>query len=398
MAISIAAAVVGTTLKLSENLGLFRGFVPSEECLGCREANSNEKKRTEDSRRGEGRNLVSETERPPDVAVATQDRTLDIDYLIQKFMSYPIERPDVLPVARKPTIISDETTFTSTSVASTSYRSISREQKVLKPVDTIVDAGGETRTSRWMHNFQALKVFKEIHNHTNVTRTKPEYKTLGNWSMAISIAAAVVGTTLKLSENLGLFRGFVPSEECLGCREANSNEKKRTEDSRRGEGRNLVSETERPPDVAVATQDRTLDIDYLIQKFMSYPIERPDVLPVARKPTIISDETTFTSTSVASTSYRSISREQKVLKPVDTIVDAGGETRTSRWMHNFQALKVFKEIHNHTNVTRTKPEYKTLGNWVHEQRRKRRNGQLSDAQITLLESLQFDWVKRTNAH
>jgi len=68
-----------------------------------------------------------------------------------------------------------------------------------------------------------------------------------------------------------------------------------------------------------------------------------------------------------------------------------------RWMHNFEALKTFKNMFGHTNVTRTKAEHRALGNWVHEQRRKKRNGLLTDAQISLLESLSFDWVKRTNA-
>ncbi|PRP86842.1 hypothetical protein PROFUN_05059 [Planoprotostelium fungivorum] len=77
-----------------------------------------------------------------------------------------------------------------------------------------------------------------------------------------------------------------------------------------------------------------------------------------------------------------------------TVDEQHGRVHINRWMANFRNLKQYKQMYGTTNVTRTKEQFRTLGNWVHEQRRKRRNDSLSAAQIQLLDSLNFDWVKK----
>jgi hypothetical protein len=56
-------------------------------------------------------------------------------------------------------------------------------------------------------------------------------------------------------------------------------------------------------------------------------------------------------------------------------------------LKHLEELKRFKAQHSHTNVTRTKKESRKLGNWVAEQRRKKKQGRLSKAQIDLLDTI-----------
>lgn len=62
-----------------------------------------------------------------------------------------------------------------------------------------------------------------------------------------------------------------------------------------------------------------------------------------------------------------------------------------QWMKHYNELKEFYTHFGHTNVTRTTDEFKSLGNWVAEQRRKKRRNKLSDQQIHLLDQLKFEW-------
>lgn len=57
------------------------------------------------------------------------------------------------------------------------------------------------------------------------------------------------------------------------------------------------------------------------------------------------------------------------------------------WMKHYTRLREYHKLYGNTNVTRTKPEWKTLGNWVAEQRRKMKNGKLSQHQLELLNEL-----------
>mmetsp|Transcript_14311 Transcript_14311/g.19953 ORF Transcript_14311/g.19953 Transcript_14311/m.19953 type:complete len:372 (+) Transcript_14311:145-1260(+) len=61
------------------------------------------------------------------------------------------------------------------------------------------------------------------------------------------------------------------------------------------------------------------------------------------------------------------------------------------WMKHFNQLKEFKAQFGHCNVTRTKAEWKSLGNWVAEQRRKMRQGKLTQQQYDMLSVLGFEW-------
>jgi len=60
-------------------------------------------------------------------------------------------------------------------------------------------------------------------------------------------------------------------------------------------------------------------------------------------------------------------------------------------MKHYGELKEFYMHFGHTNVTRTTDEFKSLGNWVAEQRRKKRRNKLSEQQIQLLDQLKFEW-------
>ena len=57
------------------------------------------------------------------------------------------------------------------------------------------------------------------------------------------------------------------------------------------------------------------------------------------------------------------------------------------WMKHYTRLREYYKLYGNTNVTRTKAEWKTLGNWVAEQRRKMKNGKLSQEQLKLLNEL-----------
>eukprot|EP01117_Protostelium_nocturnum_P007031 TRINITY_DN251_c0_g1_i4.p1 TRINITY_DN251_c0_g1~~TRINITY_DN251_c0_g1_i4.p1 ORF type:complete len:283 (-),score=76.07 TRINITY_DN251_c0_g1_i4:285-1133(-) len=68
------------------------------------------------------------------------------------------------------------------------------------------------------------------------------------------------------------------------------------------------------------------------------------------------------------------------------------------WIRHYEELKRFKEVHHHTNVTRTRKESRKLGNWVAEQRRKKKQGRLNKNQILLLNACGFEWEKRKKRH
>ncbi|PRP80007.1 hypothetical protein PROFUN_12294 [Planoprotostelium fungivorum] len=74
--------------------------------------------------------------------------------------------------------------------------------------------------------------------------------------------------------------------------------------------------------------------------------------------------------------------------------DGNGAAVNGVWMRHYEELKKFKEVHHHTNVTRTKKDTRKLGNWVAEQRRKKKQGRLNQQQIDLLTSAGFEWEKR----
>ncbi|PRP78383.1 hypothetical protein PROFUN_13795 [Planoprotostelium fungivorum] len=64
------------------------------------------------------------------------------------------------------------------------------------------------------------------------------------------------------------------------------------------------------------------------------------------------------------------------------------------WMRHYEELRRFKSLHHHTNVTRTKKDTRKLGNWVAEQRRKKKQGRLNQQQIDFLTAAGFEWEKR----
>ena len=58
-----------------------------------------------------------------------------------------------------------------------------------------------------------------------------------------------------------------------------------------------------------------------------------------------------------------------------------------RWQAKYATLKSFYEQYGHVNLTRSTEGHEELGNWVTEQRRKLKNGKVSQRQFELLNEL-----------
>lgn len=66
----------------------------------------------------------------------------------------------------------------------------------------------------------------------------------------------------------------------------------------------------------------------------------------------------------------------------------------ARWIERLEELKQFKKIYGHCNVVPSHTEWKALGKWVYSQRHRRKEGVLTDEQISLLDDLEFQWNLR----
>jgi len=66
----------------------------------------------------------------------------------------------------------------------------------------------------------------------------------------------------------------------------------------------------------------------------------------------------------------------------------------ARWNDRLEELKEFKRKHGHCNVVPSHTEWKALGKWVYSQRHRRKEGQLSDEQVKLLDDIDFQWNLR----
>eukprot|EP01117_Protostelium_nocturnum_P007152 TRINITY_DN2568_c0_g1_i1.p1 TRINITY_DN2568_c0_g1~~TRINITY_DN2568_c0_g1_i1.p1 ORF type:complete len:245 (-),score=62.06 TRINITY_DN2568_c0_g1_i1:335-1069(-) len=91
-------------------------------------------------------------------------------------------------------------------------------------------------------------------------------------------------------------------------------------------------------------------------------------------------------------SYQSDSEDEEEKR--EMAIGDGKSYINVMWVKHFEELKKFKQKHYHTNVTRTKKDSRVLGNWVAEQRRKKKQGRLNQTQIDLLNSTGFEWEKR----
>lgn len=68
----------------------------------------------------------------------------------------------------------------------------------------------------------------------------------------------------------------------------------------------------------------------------------------------------------------------------------------ARWEEKFDQLLKFKELHGHTNVSQTTPEYQELANWVKNQRRaKLKNSASFGERSKRLEAIGFEWRLKT---
>jgi len=63
------------------------------------------------------------------------------------------------------------------------------------------------------------------------------------------------------------------------------------------------------------------------------------------------------------------------------------------WMKNYEHLKKFKQIFGNCNVPKKEGAWKSLGQWVRQQRRKKKLGKISHQQETFLEKLGFEWER-----
>jgi len=63
------------------------------------------------------------------------------------------------------------------------------------------------------------------------------------------------------------------------------------------------------------------------------------------------------------------------------------------WMKNYEQLKRFKQTFGHCNVPKREGAWKSLGQWVRQQRRKKKLGKISQNQKDLLEKLNFEWER-----
>jgi len=64
---------------------------------------------------------------------------------------------------------------------------------------------------------------------------------------------------------------------------------------------------------------------------------------------------------------------------------------TMNWLTHLEELKEFKRQYGHCNVSRKNTQWKSLGHWVRQQRRKKKNGKLNETQILFLEKMDFEW-------
>lgn len=69
-------------------------------------------------------------------------------------------------------------------------------------------------------------------------------------------------------------------------------------------------------------------------------------------------------------------------------------TREERWQAQYAALCAYREEHGHCNVPRS---YGSIGRWVNNQRTRYKNGDLSKEHITQLKSIGFCWNKHNTA-
>jgi len=93
-----------------------------------------------------------------------------------------------------------------------------------------------------------------------------------------------------------------------------------------------------------------------------------------------------------------------ISKCADTITSTSGkmiqqectslDLYDQQWASRFAQLIEFKKIFGHCNVTRTTKTWRSLGNWVAEQRRKMKQHKLTKIQILSLLEIGFEWDRK----
>ena len=75
-------------------------------------------------------------------------------------------------------------------------------------------------------------------------------------------------------------------------------------------------------------------------------------------------------------------------------MDRDWETKEQAWQKNYQLLKDFIEKNGHAKVPDDEP---TLGTWVSKQRQVKKEGNLSEERIRLLDEIGFIWDPKQQA-
>ena len=65
-----------------------------------------------------------------------------------------------------------------------------------------------------------------------------------------------------------------------------------------------------------------------------------------------------------------------------------------RWRTRFDQLVEYGKIHGHLDVPARDNEFPRLGRWVSQQRQLRKNGQLQEKRIQILNEIGFSWTRR----
>jgi len=76
------------------------------------------------------------------------------------------------------------------------------------------------------------------------------------------------------------------------------------------------------------------------------------------------------------------------------VVGLGNNYPTGKWEAKFELLKVYEDQHGNYDVPTRYSQDPSLGQWVAEQRKLRRRGELRLSRVEALDSIGFTWVGR----
>ncbi len=221
-------------------------------------------------------------------------------------------------------------------------RGLYNKQKLSEAKIKLLNAIGfdwDPLNTSWQASYEALKKFKAIHNHSNVSRY--EDKSLGEW----------------VSTQRGLYNKQKLSEAKI-------------------KQMNAIGFDWEPLNTSWQTSYEALKQFKAIHNHSNVPRFYKD-----------------TSLGIWVNIQRQFYRKQKLSQAKIKLLNAIGfdwEPLNTSWQTSYEALKQFKAIYNHSNVPQTYKD-KSLGGWVSKQRQLYSKQKLSEAKIKLLNAIGFDW-------